>query len=125
MIRPIVMLGALAVSAAPTASEAYCPQRTTGTVVGAVAGGLGGDAMAGRGCHTAGTLVGAGAGCLIGNQLTKCRYARRAYYRPAPRRAHTARPASYAREASCRYETRGYYDAYGQMVYAPTRVCGG
>jgi uncharacterized protein YcfJ len=125
MIRPIVMLGALAMIAAPTAGEAACPQRTTGTVVGAVAGGLLGHAIAGRGSHTEGTLLGAGAGGLIGNQVTKCRYARRAYYRAPPRRASAARPAAYARETSCRYETRNYYDAYGQMVYAPTRVCGG
>ena len=123
-MRPIVILAGLAVAAAPMASEAACPQRTTGTVVGAVAGGLVGHAIAGRGSHTEGTLIGAGAGGLLGNQLTKCRYSRRAYYRAPPRRASSYSQPSYARGATCRYETRSYYDAYGQVVYAPTRVCG-
>jgi uncharacterized protein YcfJ len=120
-MRPIVILAALAVTAAPAAGHAACSKRTTGTVVGAVTGGLLGHAIAGRGSHTEGTLLGAAAGGLVGNQVSKCRTARRAYYRaPAPRRAQPA----YARAATCRYETRSYYDAYGQMVYAPTRVCG-
>ena len=122
-MRPIVIVLGLAVLAAPAAGHAACDQRVAGTVVGAVGGGLLGHAIAGRGSHTEGTLLGAAAGGFVGNQVTKCRSARRAYYRaPAPRRS--AGQASAARPATCRTETRSYYDAYGQMVYAPTRVCG-
>jgi len=113
---------ALAVAALPAASEAACSKRTTGTVVGAVAGGLLGNAVAGRGDRTEGTLLGAAVGGFAGNQLTKCkRSASRSY---AARRSY--RQASYApryREPSCRYETRTYYDQYGQAVSAPSRVC--
>lgn len=115
---------ALAVAALPAVSEAACPKRTTGTVVGAVAGGLLGNAIAGHGSRTEGTLLGAAAGGFAGNQLTKCRRApARAY---APTRNYQR--ASYARTSyrpACRYETRAYYDPYGQLVYAPARVCGG
>lgn len=122
-MRPIVLLLGLAVAAAPAAGEAACDKRTAGTVLGAVGGGLLGHAIAGRGSHTEGTLLGAAAGGFVGNQVTKCRGARRAYYRP-PVRHRSVSSANYARPAACRYETRSYYDAYGQMVYAPTRVCG-
>ena len=63
-------------------SSTYCKKRsgTTGTVVGAVGGGLLGHAVAGG---TAGTLIGAGAGALLGRHVerngmsTKCyRYRR-------------------------------------------------
>ncbi|ACG76888.1 putative outer membrane lipoprotein SlyB precursor [Phenylobacterium zucineum HLK1] len=114
---------ALAVAALPAASEAACPKRTTGTVVGAVAGGLLGNVVAGRGDRTEGTLLGAAVGGVAGNQLTKCK-------RPAPRpqaASRSYRQASYApapRRATCRYENRAYYDQYGQVVYAPARVCG-
>jgi hypothetical protein len=103
---------AVAVAATPATSEAACSKRTTGTVIGAVTGGLLGHAVAGRGSHTEGTLIGA----------DKCKSHRRAAYR-APARRAAAAPA-YARNDVCRYENRAYYDAYGQMVYAPTRVCG-
>jgi uncharacterized protein YcfJ len=128
-MRTIAMIAglALAVGFAPTASNAACSKRTTGTVLGAVTGGLLGHAVAGRGDHTEGTLIGAGVGGLVGNQVTKCRHASRAYYAPrraaAPRRAYPA-SASYPSTASCRYEQRAYYDHYGRLVSAPVRVCG-
>ena len=118
-----ILAGAtLAVAALPAVGEAACQKRTTGTVVGAVAGGLLGNAVAGRDSRTEGTLLGAAVGGVAGNQLTKCK-------RPAPRYAasRSYREASYApraRAPSCRYETRTYYDQYGQAVRAPTRVCG-
>jgi uncharacterized protein YcfJ len=127
-MRPIAMIAglAIAVASAPLAAEAAsCPRRTTGTVVGAVAGGLLGSAVAGNGDNTEGVIAGAALGGLAGNQLSKCkrRYAR-SYRAPAPRyRSSYARPVSYARAPSCRYENRAYYDQYGQLVYAPARVC--
>lgn len=63
-------------------TQTYCRRRsgTTGTVVGAVGGGLLGHSIAGG---TAGTLIGAGAGALLGRHVerhslgAKCR----SYYR--------------------------------------------
>ena len=51
-------------------SSTYCRRRsgTTGTVVGAVGGGLLGHSIAGG---TAGTLIGAGAGALLGRQIER------------------------------------------------------
>lgn len=42
-----------------------------GTIIGAVAGGLLGNAVAGRGSRTGGTLIGAGAGAVAGHQIAK------------------------------------------------------
>ena len=126
-MRPIALIAgvAIAIAAAPATTEAACPQRAAGTVVGAVAGGLLGNAIAGHGSHTEGTLLGAAAGGFVGNQVTKCRrYATRSSYSRT-----RYRTASYDRSAyvgpACRYESRPYYDPYGQVVYQPTRVCGG
>jgi uncharacterized protein YcfJ len=44
---------------------------TTGTVVGAVAGGLLGHAVAGHGSKTAGTVVGAGVGAVAGHAVAQ------------------------------------------------------
>jgi uncharacterized protein YcfJ len=126
-MRPIALISGLAaaaaVSAAPLSADAACNKRTTGTVIGALAGGLLGNAVAGHGDRTAGTLIGAGAGGLVGNQVTKCGHARRAYY-PQRHYSRAATPRTYAQAGSvCTYETRPYYDAYGRLVYAPSRVC--
>jgi uncharacterized protein YcfJ len=84
-------LSAVTVAAAPTFAEAQgtkrvlrCDttksQRNTGTVVGAVAGGLLGNAVAANGVKTEGTVLGAGVGAVVGNQVAKrnakknCRY---------------------------------------------------
>ena len=124
-MRPIVMVAglAIAVGAMPAVADAACPKRTTGTVVGAVAGGLLGSAIAGNGDNTEGVIAGAAIGGLAGNQLTKCKrkYARSSYRAAPTYRSSYARQASYA--PACRYENRPYYDPYGQVVYAPTRVC--
>ena len=115
---------ALAVAALPAVGEAACQKRTTGTVVGAVAGGLLGNAVAGRGNRTEGALLGAAVGGVAGNQLTKCkRSSSRSYSASRSYRSASYAPSSY-RARGCRYETRTYYDAYGQAVQAPMRVCG-
>jgi uncharacterized protein YcfJ len=45
--------------------------RNTGTVVGAVAGGLLGNSLAHGGGRTGGTLIGAGVGAVAGHQIAK------------------------------------------------------
>lgn len=45
--------------------------RNTGTVVGAVAGGLLGNAVSHGGGKTGGTLIGAGVGAVAGHQIAK------------------------------------------------------
>ncbi len=115
--------------AAPVSAQASCEQRAHdrrvgGTILGAVAGGLLGNALSHGGGRTGGTLLGAGAGAVVGNQLsrTSCDH-QRAYYR---RPAHTAYASNYDNRyapARCHYETRSYYDARGKLVYAPTQVC--
>ena len=67
-------------------SQSYCHRRsgTTGTIVGAVGGGLLGHALVGG---TAGTLIGAGAGALGGRSIERhnlgprCHRYRGGYYR--------------------------------------------
>lgn len=82
-----VVFSAFAVTAAsiPTAVEAQphrhkvqvCRDvssrgsRNTGTVVGAVAGGLLGNALSHGGGKTGGTIIGAGAGAVAGHQIAK------------------------------------------------------
>ena len=46
-------------------------ERNTGTVVGAVAGGLLGNALSHGGGKTGGTIIGAGAGAVAGHQIAK------------------------------------------------------
>ena len=49
-----------------------CDRGTGGTIVGAIAGGLLGNAVVGRhGDRTAGTIVGAGAGALVGRGIDR------------------------------------------------------
>ena len=125
-MRTIAMIAglALAVAAVPAASQAACQKRTNGTVIGALGGALLGSAVAGRGDRTEGALIGGAAGGLVGNQVSKCKnktYSSRSY-----QRARTYDRAAYDSPryaAACRMETRAYYDAYGQRVYQPTRVC--
>ena len=45
--------------------------RNTGTVLGAVAGGLAGNALAHGGGKTGGTIIGAGVGAVAGHQIAK------------------------------------------------------
>jgi len=46
-----------------------CHGGTNGTIIGAIAGGLLGNAVAGYGDRTAGTLIGGGVGALAGNAI--------------------------------------------------------
>jgi uncharacterized protein YcfJ len=121
----ILAAGLAALVAIPSAADAAsCKSRkTNGTVIGAVAGGLLGNAVAGHGSRTGGTLIGAGLGGVVGHEVAKsgCKtptYRSARTYR-APARDANYRQASYG----CRYETRPYYDERGQLVYAPTRIC--
>ena len=140
MTRTAVVLGLAAAMAipslaAPISAQArtYCEERAHnrrvgGTVLGAVAGGLLGNAVSHGGGRVGGTILGAGAGAVIGNQLsrTSCDH-RRAYYRHRTYRSAYASNGYYGGNAygpaRCRYETRSYYDARGRLVYAPTQVC--
>lgn len=107
-------------------------RRVTGTVVGALGGGLLGSAVAGHGSKGTGALVGAGLGAVVGNQVSRVSCDHRGYRhaRYAPRRnaAYASTPA-YAgaygtnTSASCRYVARPYYDQAGRLVYAPMQVC--
>src|SRR5690349_9318823 len=102
-MRVIAMISGLAAAASlaaiPATADAACSKRTTGTVIGALTGGLLGHAVAGHGDHTAGTLIGAGAGGVIGNQVTKCKH-HRAAYRAPPRSARASTPRTYAAAGS-------------------------
>ena len=52
-------------------AEARRESGNSGTVLGAVAGGVIGNQLAGSGSRTTGTLLGAGGGALIGHQIGK------------------------------------------------------
>jgi uncharacterized protein YcfJ len=137
-MRRILFAGGLAIavvcaSAADARSrcEAYAHNRkVTGTVVGALGGGLLGGAIAGHGSKGTGALIGAGLGAVVGNNLSRVSCDR---YAVRHTRRHTARaetPAyvgqpGYAMNASssCHYVTRPYYDRTGRLVYAPEQVC--
>jgi hypothetical protein len=48
-----------------------CDNGTGGTIIGAIAGGLLGNAVSGYGDHTLGTVLGAGAGALAGRAIDR------------------------------------------------------
>jgi len=48
-----------------------CDKGTGGTIIGAIAGGLLGNSVAGRGDRTAGAVVGAGVGALAGRAIDR------------------------------------------------------
>ena len=48
-----------------------CDRGTGGTIIGAIAGGLLGNGVAGRGDRTVGTVVGAGVGALAGRAIDR------------------------------------------------------
>ena len=87
-----LMLSALSVAAAPMAASAQ-PHRhrvlvcsnghragNTGTVVGAVTGGLIGNALSHGGGRTGGTIIGAGVGAVAGHQIAKSNGKRHCHY---------------------------------------------
>ena len=123
-----IALPSLAIPQAASA-RSYCEQRAHdrrvgGTVIGAVAGGLLGNALSHGGGKTGGTIIGAGVGAVAGNNLARTSCDRpRAYYRGSAYHRYAARPYRYASTSACHYETRSYYDARGRLVSAPTQVC--
>ena len=76
-------LAGASLAAAPILAEAQARERVlvcdrnvkkkanTGTVIGAIGGGLLGRTVAGRGDKTEGTLIGAGVGAVAGHQIAK------------------------------------------------------
>ena len=82
ILSAILASSALAVAVAPIAAEARSRHRVevctasrhaknTGTVVGALAGGLLGNAVSSGGGKTGGTIIGAGAGAVAGHEIAK------------------------------------------------------
>lgn len=141
MRRTLLVAGVgLALMATSTAAQARsgCEEyahnrRVTGTVVGAIGGGLLGSAIAGHGSKGTGALVGAGLGAVVGNNLSRTSCDHVAYYR---RHRHSYARTSYPGYApggqpvyasnyggSCHYVNRPYYDQAGRLVYAPMQVC--
>lgn len=104
--------------AAPLSADArsYCEQRAHdrkvgGTIIGAVAGGLLGNALSHGGGRTGGTLIGAGAGAVVGNNLARTSCDRgHAYYRH-----------SRAREGYAANDSRYYTPDYRYAQPAPPR----
>ena len=109
-----VAVAALIPSAAlaqQTCQERQHDKRVAGTVVGAVAGGLLGNAVAQHGGKSGGTIIGAVAGAAVGNQLSRgavagCDHAY-GYYDTQSRWHANAVPAA---------DANGYYDRDGQWV---------
>lgn len=127
---------ALAASSAADARsrcESYAHNRkVTGTVVGAIGGGLLGSAVAGHGSKGTGALIGAGLGAVVGNNLSRVscdgyayRRTRHHYARARTTNPYYAGAPDYAvnTSSSCHMVTRPFYDATGRLVYAPEEVC--
>jgi uncharacterized protein YcfJ len=125
MRRILLVTGLAACMAIPAAANAAsCSSRkTNGTVIGAVAGGLLGNAVAGRGSRTGGTLIGAGLGGVVGHEVAKNGCKPKAYRTTRASRAPARSPTYRQASVNCSYETRPFYDERGQLVYAPSRVC--
>jgi uncharacterized protein YcfJ len=88
-----VMAAALTVAAAPVVADAQPPHghrvlvcgasrsaKNTGTVVGALAGGLLGNTVSSGGGRTGGTLIGAGVGAVAGHEIAKHNGRRNCHY---------------------------------------------
>ena len=88
-----LVLSALAVASAPIVADAkphkkqkvlVCTTsrgaRNTGTVVGAITGGLLGNALASGGGKTGGTIIGAGVGAVAGHEVAKHNAKRTCHY---------------------------------------------
>jgi len=93
-----------AVTAAPAEAANCQGRRDTGTAVGAIGGGLAGNALSHG--STGGTIAGAIVGGVAGNVIngSNCRETH-AYYRYTPRRHYN------------RYGVAYYYDRYGHRHY--------
>ena len=88
-----LVLSALSVAAAPMVAEAQTHRghrvlvcgasrhaKNTGTVVGAVTGGLIGNAVSHGGGRTGGTIIGAGVGAVAGHEIAKSNGKRNCHY---------------------------------------------
>ena len=129
----VAVAAASAADARSRCEAAAHDRKVTGTVLGALGGGLLGGAVAGHGSKGAGVAIGAVGGAVVGNQLSRvhCRdgYARRRTHSYA--RATTRSYPAYAGDpryaanvsAQCRYVSRPYYDQAGRLLYAPMQVC--
>jgi osmotically inducible lipoprotein OsmB len=80
MPKTLITLSTMALmlgySAAADARACRRLTKTEGAVVGAVAGGILGNVVAGHGHHTTGTVVGAVAGGVAGHEIARTRYRR-------------------------------------------------
>lgn len=87
----LLVVPGLALAAAPALAEhqkervLVCDgnvkhKTTKGTVIGAVAGGVLGNVVAGHGAKTEGALIGAGVGAVAGHEIAKKRAKRHCYY---------------------------------------------
>jgi len=85
ILKTMAAVSAVVAMAAPELAHANCQDRRVGgTLIGAVAGGLLGNAVAHGGGRPVGTLLGAGAGAYAGHEIAGagCHgYYRHSYYR--------------------------------------------
>ncbi len=70
------LIAALAITAANPADARACKRlnKTEGAIIGAVAGGVLGNVIAGHGHRTTGTLVGAAAGGVAGHEIARSKH---------------------------------------------------
>ena len=85
----VLLAAGLALAAVPAMAEhqrervLVCDGKhktTKGTVIGAVAGGVLGNVIAGHGAKTEGAVIGAGVGAVAGHQIAKKRAKRNCHY---------------------------------------------
>jgi len=130
----VAALGASAVSQAhASCGTAATNKRIAGTVIGAVAGGLVGNAIAEHGGKPGGTIIGAAAGGYAGNQLTKSHCDREGYrsgyYDRRHHRHHryASNDQAYADDRTtsgrCTYEDQPYYNDRAELVHRQVQVC--
>ena len=129
MKRPLIVVGAIALMAAPSFASArdHCQQRAHDRkVTGTLLGGVGGAILGGAVGDTKGAVIGGLGGAVVGNQLarTKCDTGYRTSRRTSNRQAYREPQYRTARtNVACRYESRPFYDERGQLVYSQARVC--
>jgi hypothetical protein len=126
MKKLIILAGFFAATALPSMAFAAtrCQQENAnhevaGTVIGAIAGGLLGNAVSHGGGKAGGTAIGAVGGAVIGNRLAagsngQCPEGYRAYDDGAPAYDHDGRPSSaeaYGRDSSA-YDRSDRHDGY-------------
>ncbi len=145
MRKLYLALGLMTALSAPTLSHAatVCEQhqadrKTTGTVLGALAGALVGNAVSSHGGKTGGTIIGAGAGAVVGNQIARQNNAcpegydardvrddRRDDRRDNDYTDRNANGESWRDDEGrvCRWRERRVYDDYGHRSYRWVQVC--